>query len=54
MATETTLHCWQDGQEDEDGMSTTCMLPAGHKGPHEWTRDDSITIAFADGDDDAG
>ncbi len=42
-------HCWQNGPETEDGCSTSCMLWDGHEGNHEWTRDDEITIAFADG-----
>ena len=39
-------HCWEDGPETEDGCSTTCMLLAGHGGPHEWSRDDEIGISF--------
>ena len=33
---------------DEYGekMSATCMLPADHDGPHEFTDDDRITISF--------
>lgn len=26
----------------------TCLLEAGHAGPHEWTPDSKITITFAD------
>ena len=26
--------------------NATCMLPAGHDGPHEWTPDDEIVVAF--------
>ena len=26
----------------------TCMLPAGHSGPHEWTNDSEIQITFLD------
>lgn len=40
------LHCFEDGPETEDGCATTCMLEAGHEGPHEWTRDDWIKIMF--------
>ncbi len=32
---------------DDSYMSSTCMLLDGHEGPHEFTRDDQITIAFA-------
>lgn len=37
-------HCWADGPDDEDDMGTTCLLPEGHLGPHEWTREDEIVI----------
>lgn len=47
MEKERVLHCWEDGPWDNDGMTTTCMLEAGHKGPHEWTRDDQIRVTFA-------
>lgn len=40
-------HCWEVGPETDDGCSTTCMLLDGHDGPHEWTRDDNITVSFA-------
>lgn len=40
------LHCWEAGPNDEDGCSTTCMLPLGHDGSHKWTRDDEIQITF--------
>jgi len=39
--------CWEPGPDDEDGCGTTCMLTAGHKGPHEFTRDDEIIVRFA-------
>lgn len=48
-------HCWKDGPwicaEHDDcwcdsGVSTTCMLEAGHAGPHVWTRDDKIGVSF--------
>ena len=39
-------HCWEDGPETDDGCSTSCMLMYGHEGPHEWVRDDHITITF--------
>ena len=41
-----TVHCWTDGPEEPDGCSTTCFLPDGHDGPHEWTRDDEIMVTF--------
>lgn len=31
---------------DEDGPRRTCMLPEGHRGPHEWTNDTDITVTF--------
>lgn len=36
------LHCWHEGP---DGAST-CMLPLGHIGPHVFTPDSQITVAF--------
>ena len=50
--TRRVLHCWADGPRvlgdysDED-CGTTCMLEAGHAGPHEWTRDDGINVEFS-------
>tara|TARA_R100000234_G_scaffold115761_1_gene92073 strand:- start:589 stop:771 length:183 start_codon:yes stop_codon:yes gene_type:complete len=47
--------CWEDWHstltEEEElenimEMSKTCLLEAGHKGPHKWTRDDQFGIAF--------
>jgi len=54
------LHCWTDKGEwvtNEYGMDSdemmdawfhpaTCMLAHGHDGPHEWTLDEDITVAF--------
>lgn len=37
-------HCWQDGPKTSDDRGTTCLLPDGHAGPHEFTRDDEITV----------
>lgn len=37
-------HCWEGGPETDDGCSTTCMLPDGHDGAHEWSRDDEYRI----------
>lgn len=48
------LHCWEEGPRharcDADGMpieevGSTCMLPDGHAGPHEWTSDEEIRLA---------
>jgi len=44
---EPILHCWEDGPRDERDVGSTCMLPDGHDGPHEWTPDDEITVRFA-------
>jgi hypothetical protein len=41
-------HCRAETAEADDGMSTTCMLAAGHGGQCEPTRDDEITITFAE------
>lgn len=54
------LHCWKGaGDDDEVGSDAwvearvaypngaTCMLPAGHDGPHEYTPDDQIIITLA-------
>ena len=54
------LHCWkcnQEAAEEEFGHGSdewakafsepgTCMLEDGHAGPHQFTPDDRITIAF--------
>lgn len=34
------LHCWEDGPRGDGDIGTTCMLDAGHNGPHRWTRDE--------------
>ncbi len=44
---ERAVHCWADGPPTDDGCPTTCMLWDGHEGPHEWSRDDEVTIQFA-------
>lgn len=53
------LHCWHDGltilewleanpdRDIEEYVGSTCMLEKGHSGPHEFTPDDCIGIAFA-------
>ena len=47
--------CWEDWHstltEEEElenimEMSKTCLLEAGHKGPHEWTNDDEFGVVF--------
>jgi hypothetical protein len=53
------LHCWEDGgsewREDETGeirrYGSTCMRPAGHRGPHRYTPDDAIAITFKEASD---
>lgn len=50
------VHCWADRAECAEYLSeewalasvdsATCLLPAGHDGPHEWTPDEHITITF--------
>lgn len=57
------LHCWKDQREhieetygvgsDEwcasfDGPGGTCMLEDGHPGPHQFTDDDEICVAFVE------
>lgn len=44
------IHCWE-GSEDGDA---TCLLRDGHDGPHRFTPDRDITIAFSDDDASAG
>ncbi len=52
MMVERILHCWEDGPRTEDDCGQTCMLEAGHDGPHEWTRDDGIELTFAPAPED--
>jgi hypothetical protein len=52
------LHCWAGREEvdekwraevylvTEEEPGQTCLLPAGHDGPHEWTPDSRITVSF--------
>lgn len=43
-------HCWMGGrirQDDGEEYGATCLLDDGHEGPHEWTPDKDIRIAFA-------
>jgi hypothetical protein len=30
----------------EEDCPSTCVLPKGHDGPHEWTRDDEVVFTF--------
>ena len=57
METDKAVHCWKEGPEvprDEsvpydpytNTITTSCMLPDGHSGLHEWTRDDGIMVKF--------
>ena len=56
------LHCWQDRLDWawQQGAKlgspeyleailhpATCMLPAGHEGPHAWTSDDDFVVEVA-------
>lgn len=41
------LHCWEDSR-DAEGNGSTCMLLAGHVGPHKFTPDTEIGVSFAD------
>lgn len=44
---ETTGKPWYELPDVEEGTrSATCLLPDGHKGPHEWTPDDEIIIGI--------
>jgi hypothetical protein len=55
------LHCWMGrleyaeqtyGRYSDEWVevfnlpSSTCMLKAGHNGPHRWTKDSNIIIQF--------
>lgn len=47
--TEPMSHCWESGPwvgDYEDGHGSTCMLPDGHDGPHEFVPDNEIIIRF--------
>ncbi len=60
MDDEIAIHCWKDKAEDAEerygvGSSEwaeahveggTCMLPAGHEGPHVFTPDGEIGVTF--------
>ena len=58
---EDARHCWADYRgsldlETDAGLAAwyqswvtgtaTCLLAAGHAGPHEWTPDDEIGVTF--------
>lgn len=38
--TDRGVSCW------EDGGDSTCLLPDGHDGPHEFTLDSDIWVTF--------
>ena len=46
-------HCWEDLDIMErlnlpdPEVGRTCLLPAGHDEPHEWTRDGEIMVEFS-------
>lgn len=51
------LHCWEDGpiaswseSHDTSEVGSTCMLLAGHDGPHEFMPNDQIGLQFAPAD----
>ncbi len=44
-------HCWEDSWGDKiygPEPRSSCLLPDGHDGPHEWTADSEIIIQFAE------
>ena len=56
------LHCWKDEGEDleerfgfhspehlriYEGPGGTCLLSAGHEGPHEFTPDTDVGVSFS-------
>jgi len=53
---ERVRHCWAEGPRAERWepgqvpvrLSSTCLLPAGHAGEHEFTPDDQIEVEFSD------
>jgi hypothetical protein len=51
MSPQIHVHCWEDGPRTDDDCGQTCMLEHGHDGPHEWTRDDEIVLAFRPGEE---
>lgn len=64
MSDKRMLHCWKGNDEDVEFGSeawaqaflepATCMLEEGHAGPHEFTPDKAIGIAFAPSDEGYG
>lgn len=41
------VSCWEEGPYYFDrGCGSTCLLPDGHDGDHEFTPDDEIAIVF--------
>lgn len=59
------VHCWMDKGEwaekhhgflSAEHIETyvagaTCMLEHGHRGPHEWTPDESLGVSFERAED---
>ena len=50
------VHCWEDGPRKGEtweslGVGSSCLLPDGHDGPHEFTWDDGIMLTFEDDGD---
>ena len=45
MSAEKLIHCWEDGGEE---IGSTCLLPDGHDGPHEFTPDSEIMVTFSE------
>ena len=50
-STERIVHCWYGNEEDGDGGDFTCMLLAGHAGPHEFTPNSEIRVRFLSSDE---
>jgi hypothetical protein len=58
LARRSEPHCWADGpeeirQKEADlwwqglfAVGSTCMLPDGHEGEHQFTPDDQVTLSF--------
>ncbi len=50
------IHCWADKVSQFEPSTPewlealenngTCLLPAGHEGPHEWTPDQEVVVQF--------
>lgn len=40
-------YCWEDGAYHHR-PGHTCLLPEGHTGNHQWSRDDDTYLSFTD------